>query len=82
MATENTTPSRRLCAASFAPIRAYVRKNQGAIVKLTAIMQDITGEGVNRHMVGRWLREKEAVQPRHGYGLALIEAYERLLTEG
>lgn len=80
MNQEPIKTSSQLCSEDFAPIRAYVRKNNGAIVALTRLIQDSTGDPVNRHMVGRWLKDEQAVQPRHGYGLALIAAYKKLLS--
>jgi hypothetical protein len=68
-------------AQEFAPIRAWAKANPGAIQKLTDKIKDKSGEAVNRHMVGRWLSESNPVQPRYGYGLYLIEAYQELLSE-
>lgn len=66
---------------ALAPIRAWAKAHLGAIKELAYEVSAATGEPANRHMVGRWIREDNPVQPRFGYGLALMEAYEKLARD-
>lgn len=76
--TAEPISSQQRSTEALAPIRAWAKGNQGAIGDLAEEVARITGEPANRHMVGRWIREKNPVQPRFGYGLALLEAYDNL----
>jgi hypothetical protein len=78
MSNTETTTSQEITIDELGPVRAWARGNPGAIQRLAEEIQRITGEQANRHMVGRWLREESPVQPRFGYGIALIRAYENL----
>lgn len=75
------TSSQQLTIDELAPVRAWAQANPGAIGRLAEKVGEITGEPVNRHMVGRWLKETDPVQPRFGYGIALVRAYESLANE-
>tara|TARA_R110000796_G_C14571530_1_gene435796 strand:- start:34751 stop:35032 length:282 start_codon:yes stop_codon:yes gene_type:complete len=75
---------KQLASARLKPIAAWAQRNHGSIVKLCNRMLSLGNEadGVNRHMVGRWLKEgDDAVQPTYGYGLLLEQAYESLVAE-
>ena len=76
--TKPVTSSEQLTIDELAPVRAWAHGNPGAIQKLADRVQVITGETANRQMVGRWLRDEKPVQPRFGYGIALLRAYEDL----
>jgi len=68
----------------LAPVIAWARGGRGRIQRMVMAVRAITGEpNVNRHMVARWLAEKpEArIQPSHGYGLALEQAFLKLCAE-
>lgn len=76
--TSTTTSSEQITIQELAPVRAWARGNTGSIQRLAEEVQRITGEDANRHMIGRWIREEKPVQPRFGYGIALLRAYENL----
>jgi hypothetical protein len=79
MTTAKTISNERL-----APVVAWARGGRGRISRLVAAVQEITGEKtVNRHMVSRWLAEdpEASIQPSHGYGIAIEQAYLKLCAE-
>ena len=84
--SKKTTPyHKKLADDRLAPIAAWARSNHGAISQLFTTMQEIATEaghepdGVNRHMVGRWLKlGPKSVQPSYGYGLLLEAACAKL----
>lgn len=83
MSTTITPYHKTLSKARLAPIAAWASRNHGSIVRLCDKMLELGNEadGVNRHMVGRWLKDGEdAVQPTYGYGLLLEQAYEALVA--
>lgn len=85
MSETKTTPyHKKLAEDRLAPIAAWARSNHGAIsqlynqMKVLAEKAGYQPDNVNRHMVGRWLKEEAAVQPSYGYGLLLEAAYAKL----
>lgn len=71
-------PPADLCAISLAPIREWAADHRGAIQQLAEEVATASGKPCNRHMIGRWLREDNPVQPSHGYALHMQAAFEKL----
>lgn len=80
-----TTETPTLTAKAFAherlePIRRWAKSTSGNINRLATRVAELSGESVNRHMIGRWLNDDhdKFVQPGYGYGLYLEQAYRDL----
>jgi len=67
----------------LAPIRLWVQANRGMVLKITAWLQERSGESITRQTVGRWLATDldKRQMPSYGWGLLLEEAYKALASE-